>query len=254
MPRLAVRNLVGQRFGKWKVKFLSTRVGNAGQRYWTCACSCNGPKCVKEVSEESLIAGISRSCGCLMRAVTKKRHARKRSLLLLGKTFDRWTVLKTTVRNHKTFCLCKCACLRATVRWINAYTLKAGQSKSCGCIRSEETSLRCRKPIPPGDYGTYSVIEPAASRNGHSYSKCICNCGTLFEAHDTSLRKGAIISCGCYRRTSSRERWGDPDFRQRNLVAIRESNYGRSNQERRTYRDNKRPGQTSAKPIELILT
>ena len=49
------KNLKDQQFGDWKV------IEYAGNRFWTCKCSCGN---IKQVSAYNLISGQSKSCGC----------------------------------------------------------------------------------------------------------------------------------------------------------------------------------------------
>jgi len=64
---------------------------------------------------------------------------------LIGKKFDRLTVIKLIGKNkHKQFiweCLCNCG--NKTI--VNTYRLKAGKVKSCGCLRTETTIKRSLK-------------------------------------------------------------------------------------------------------------
>lgn len=62
---------------------------------------------------------------------------------LTGKRFNRWTVLCRDEKNDKhgkALWVCQCEC--GTVRSINSTSLKSGNSKSCGCYKSERTSAQ----------------------------------------------------------------------------------------------------------------
>lgn len=67
---------------------------------------------------------------------------------MVGKKFGRWTVIQFAGyqqykcgQKHK-YWLCKCEC--GTERTVNENTLKNGNSKSCGCLRKDD-SIRFRK-------------------------------------------------------------------------------------------------------------
>ncbi|MDV2992125.1 MAG: hypothetical protein N4J56_001779 [Chroococcidiopsis sp. SAG 2025] len=62
MPR-KVRDLTGQRFGRWMVLqfYDGTRQTNMRQAVWMCRCDCGT---VKPVKSQSLTRGVSKSCGC----------------------------------------------------------------------------------------------------------------------------------------------------------------------------------------------
>lgn len=59
----------GQRFGRWTVTALAAR--RRGQARWHVRCDC-GNESVKTSAQ--LRAGITRSCGCLRREVSRNRH------------------------------------------------------------------------------------------------------------------------------------------------------------------------------------
>lgn len=68
--RFKKQNLVGQRFGRWVViNRAESSKTHRGCR-WLCRCDCGE---IKVVSQQSLKAGTSRSCGCLLRESSKKR-------------------------------------------------------------------------------------------------------------------------------------------------------------------------------------
>lgn len=53
--------------------------------------------------------------------------------------FGRWTVLSlSTIKGRYEFNLCRCIC--GTVRHVRTFELKAGNSKSCGCLNREISS------------------------------------------------------------------------------------------------------------------
>lgn len=56
--------LQGKTFGRWRVDSFSRYVGIKKRSAWHCTCSC-GTKRV--ISGNSLVMGVSKSCGCLLR-------------------------------------------------------------------------------------------------------------------------------------------------------------------------------------------
>jgi hypothetical protein len=74
---------------------------------------------------------------------------------LIAKKFGRWTILKRSKNIHKeVYFFCKCDC--GTKRKVKAASLRAGTSKSCGCLLKELVSKRnhirnmYQKISPPG--------------------------------------------------------------------------------------------------------
>ena len=62
---------------------------------------------------------------------------------LTGQKFGRLTVLKTFRRNNKTYCEYQCDC--GNIKTIYYYSLKKGNTKSCGCYNKELVSTLNRK-------------------------------------------------------------------------------------------------------------
>jgi hypothetical protein len=58
-------------------------------------------------------------------------------MLTSGQRFERWTVIRQNRRKVH----CRCDCGREKI--VHDYSLKNGDSKSCGCLRRELTSERC---------------------------------------------------------------------------------------------------------------
>ena len=77
---------------------------------------------------------------------------------LTGRMFGRWTVLYQTddfitpSGQHRPAWMCECSCEKHTKRAVDAYSLKRGDSKSCGCY-NDEVVEKCNKR-----YNTYKLI------------------------------------------------------------------------------------------------
>ena len=59
-----VIDLTGNRIGRLVVSSLSEKRGKAGQYYWVCVCDCGT---TKDISQQGLIKGWAKSCGCLLK-------------------------------------------------------------------------------------------------------------------------------------------------------------------------------------------
>ena len=54
-----------------------------------------------------------------------------------GNQYGNWLVLKENIDRDKhgnQLCLCECQCENNTIKLVKGYDLRAGRSKSCGCI------------------------------------------------------------------------------------------------------------------------
>lgn len=113
--------LVGQRFGRLLV--VSRTEKTAGEKkipIWLCKCDCGN---YKEVPSYSLLNGHTQSCGCLI--------IDNKWVDITGKVFGKWTVLERDSKDHKKW-ICKCEC--GTIKSVDGYSLRTGQTQSCGCI------------------------------------------------------------------------------------------------------------------------
>jgi hypothetical protein len=68
MTNVHTPDIVGQRFGRWKV--LSVYRKTKGGWYARSACDCS-PDIVRDVYRGNLLSGQSQSCGCLKRDRTR---------------------------------------------------------------------------------------------------------------------------------------------------------------------------------------
>lgn len=82
----------GDRFGKWTILELSSKIAqykHCRQRYYLCKCDCGTER---EVLKLSLLAGTSKSCGCIHKEVSYNNRIfcevgdKKISLIEISKT------------------------------------------------------------------------------------------------------------------------------------------------------------------------
>lgn len=116
--------LVGQRFGKLTV-IEPTEERKAKSIVWKCICDCGN---IKYVNSSNLRNGHVKSCGCLVREV----HGNDLTNQRFGKLIALYPCdykKRSSIIWH-----CKCDCGKECD--VESYNLKAGLTKSCGCITS----------------------------------------------------------------------------------------------------------------------
>lgn len=109
------KDLTGKKFGRWTVLEIGTKKNNHIR--WLCKCDCGT---IRLVVAESLVRGLSKSCGCAGR------------LHLEGQRFGNLLVLnqcKST--SNRTEWLCRCDCGGTKV--VQGRQLKRKEVRSCGC-------------------------------------------------------------------------------------------------------------------------
>ena len=122
---------------------------------------------------------------------------------LTGKRFGRWTVLNKTdkrTKNRTIIWHCRCEC--GNEKDVDAYTLKSGQSKSCGCLQKELAAIRCKEgriDLTGQRFGKLIALYPiySGSHDIHTKWHCKCDCGNECDVDIGNLRQGFSKSCGC---------------------------------------------------------
>lgn len=132
-------DLTGQRFGKLVVlsKAESLREGRGAIRaMWNCKCDCGNAVTVRA---ELLRNGKTKSCGCL-----KHKHSYNFDDLT-SREFGRLFVIGINRRDSrgKIYYDCICKCGNRVV--VNSNSLKAGHTRSCGCLQVELSRKRHTK-------------------------------------------------------------------------------------------------------------
>lgn len=121
------KDLVNMRFGRLLVTEKS-QIKNK----WECLCDCGK---IKVVLGANLIAGHTKSCGCLRNEISGNTNR----IDYTGKEFGDIIVLEyietrqNKVGNYESWFLCKCSC--GNIVEINGSNLHSGTTESCGCLK-----------------------------------------------------------------------------------------------------------------------
>lgn len=124
----------GDKFGKLTVLSRAPdQLRKAGdklikKKYWLCQCECGN---TKEVCDDSLKTGSTKSCGCLNRDGKIRRD-------ITGHKFNHLTALEHLRKNNLTYWRCRCDCGNIVDVFIGS--LLRDKAFSCGCVK------RPRKP------------------------------------------------------------------------------------------------------------
>ena len=149
------------------------------------------------------------------------RHTRFQDLT--GQTFGRLTVVSFAERlrsgsQTRSYWDCRCVCGKTTR--VEAYSLKHGGSRSCGCLHRE--SVRQYEDLTGQTFFRLTVISLAGMEPGSRLWNCRCACGEMSVVRGNALKCGRTRSCGCLRKESTARmgratkkhgRSGTPEFR-----------------------------------------
>jgi hypothetical protein len=123
---------------------------------------------------------------------------------LTGKTFDRLFVLGRilTGRQMRWSCLCECGGL---TRAQSGHLLN-GQVRSCGCLVTA-ANARKRLDITGQRFGRLVATRYVDTSNqGHAVWLMTCDCGGFRTSSIQSIQRGDVVSCGCARKATAKER------------------------------------------------
>ena len=179
---------LGQRSGSLEViDVIRSSVNNSV--YLKCKCDCGSIHMV-------LVGNLKKtfSCGCY-----GKKTAVATKDIAIGDVFGKWKITGFS-RDSKgrQRCICECAC--GNVREVDSYTLRSG--KTAGCNKCRPSNNLGNYSITAGTKFGHWLVTFVHSKNGISYARCVCDCGTS-EPRDVDvslLKRGGSKSCGCSRR------------------------------------------------------
>ena len=159
---------------------------------WTCLCSCGK---IVDVWAANLKNGNTKTCGDYKAHRLKYMKDVWDNNLddLTGNTYGDWLVLRRDGVVQPTRWICQCQNC-GNVKSVLGSSLKNGQSKSCGC-RKSNPSLEGQK------IGHWSIGKrnKRLRPNGHYCTTyfCTCDCGTKRYVDEERLLRGTSLSCGC---------------------------------------------------------
>lgn len=139
---------------------------------------------------------------------------------LVGQKFNKLTVIKldiekmekqTDTKRKRAFWLCKCDCGNDNLISVEAYKLKSGHTKSCGCLKSEKAKERIID-LTGKTFGNLKVLKLDSERNKTSkdnYWICECQCKdkTIISVRVSYLTNGKTKSCGCLKSLAIKNRF-----------------------------------------------
>lgn len=159
--------------------------------YWRCQ-SIDDNKVEKLIRTDQL-----KHYGCSEVILTKTFNN------LLNQTFGRLKVIEKTDQRDNNGCIiwkCKCSCEDNTICYKSSKGLKAGTTKSCGCLKKELDSNKIiSDDLINKRFGRLVAIKLSDERTigGRSMWLCKCDCGKTKSISRNSLITGNTISCGC---------------------------------------------------------
>lgn len=115
-----------------------------------------------------------------------------------GNRYGRWTVLERVEnsKGNQARWLCHCDCGNEGV--VAGSFLRRGDSKSCGCLRRDQSGRHNFIDITGQKFGhLIAVRRDGSSKKGEATWFCRCRCGNTSVVTGTHLRTGRVRTCGC---------------------------------------------------------
>ncbi|MCD8364086.1 MAG: hypothetical protein LUC98_14235 [Lachnospiraceae bacterium] len=113
-----------------------------------------------------------------------------------GMRFGSLRVLaEASPQNGRRYWRCVCDCGKECV--VEAYHLKSGHTKSCGCLKKKK-GRESAMDLTGERFGRLTAVEPTEQRYRSSVMwRCVCDCGKEIVSPADQLKKGHVRSCGC---------------------------------------------------------
>lgn len=192
-------DLTGKRFGHFLIIGMDIEKSK-NSPHWICQCDCG--KQFTRVNH-NIINGLTTHCGCIKR---KRQSDYKQLKDITGNRYGLLTVIKidkdNLESNHPKW-ICQCDCGNIVSRY--AFTLKNGQSISCGCAnKGKNNNISISEGMR---FGYFTIIKRFYNDNkGNTRWFCKCDCGNIvIRSMKTFGTKQQSKSwhCGCkYKRVN----------------------------------------------------
>lgn len=154
-----IKNLSGMVFGRLTV------VDYFGEYKWNCICTCGEKKIVRT---GDLVNGKTKSCGCLKKEILSEKN----TIDLTGKRFGNLTVIEKSNNDKSDGALWKCRCDCGKEITTRSTYLLSGDTKSCGCRKTQSLLDRNVKHGHANNERLYNIWKGMRSRcnNPNSYA------------------------------------------------------------------------------------
>lgn len=120
---------------------------------------------------------------------------------LLNKQFNRWTVISKAGNDKagRALWLCRCSCDRQTEKIVAGYSLRGGQSLSCGCYCKEQVTKAKLNDLTGKIFGKLTVLGRVKEKTKSIQWICQCSCDnkTIINVFGNNLYRNHTKSCGC---------------------------------------------------------
>lgn len=115
---------------------------------------------------------------------------------LTGQRFGKLVAIRGTDERIHGSAVWECKCDCGKTAFVNAYSLRSGATKSCGCMKGKKPA-----DLTGQRFGQLTAIKPTNERqNGSVIWECKCDCGNITYAKAIELRSKHVQSCGCLSR------------------------------------------------------
>lgn len=165
---------------------------SGGRTYWWMQCKCGN--IIEQRNDSS-----SQKCSECTRAERKIKMKNKGMKDLSNQTFGYLTALYPLEerKDNKIVWHCKCKCGKEID--ILSASLTSGNTKSCGCLKRENSNfVQYKSNLIGQKFGHLLVIAETQERQyGKIVWECQCDCGNTVKLNTSRLTGGNDISCGC---------------------------------------------------------
>lgn len=178
------------------------------------------PRCHKHFisTKQNVVAGKTRSCGCLKSQVTRQRNTKNKNLV--GLKFGHLTVLRRadearSKKGRHYYWECECDCDEHNHIIVPTNHLRSGLTTSCGCVHRQAVRDALIKDLTGKSFGLLTVIRQAEdhiSASGRTSVAWHCRCDCIDGQHryidvpSSSLLDGRRVACPiCTKKTSHGE-------------------------------------------------
>ncbi len=97
---------------------------------------------------------------------------------------------------------CRCDC--GNICYVRMSNLKSGHTKSCGCLRQDLKKSKFQD-LTGQRFGKLTVLGLEQQKPGFpSLWKCQCDCGNITYQYGPNLKRGYVVSCGCYQKENGK--------------------------------------------------